>query len=216
MNGTSYWFYDVMNYLTFLAIPLGRALNFNLPKVEKRSMNRDWREFFRLTVYKETLQGPRPFFRSVLKVFEEFTIEELMMREFEDLNLTVNEKKLFSLALRKIWIRHDYFKTAEFDRIAENFARLISSEKEQLLTFSTHAGGIYLFQNLLKYVPSLAKDKKLICYTSELPLKIIEQEIPPSSSIHFILKPGQGTFFINFPTLWHKSYLIDLSEVREA
>ena len=205
-----------MNYLTFLEILIVEALNFNARKVEKKVMNKDWKEFFKLTVYKETLQGPRPFFLSELKVFEEFTLEELMLREFEDLNLSVAEKKLFSLSLRKIWLRHDYFKTAEFDRIAENFARLISSEKEQLLTFSTNAGGIYLFLNLLKYNPSLAEDKKLICYTSELPLRIIDQEGPPSPSVHLILKPGRETFFRNFPSLWHKSYLIDLSDVREA
>lgn len=143
-------------------------------------------------------------------------MEELMLREFEYLNLTNDEKKNFSLPLRKIWIRHHYFKSAEFDRIVENFRERLSNEKEQLLTFSTTGGGIYLFISLLRNHHPLLAEKKLICYTTEIPL--ISYKIEPSlkENIHFILRPGGGRFFHHFPTLWQNSLLIDLSRVNEA
>mgnify|MGYP006198700929 CR=1 FL=1 len=143
-------------------------------------------------------------------------MEELMLREFEYLNLTNQEKKNFSLPLRKIWLRHHYFKSPEFERIVENFRQRLFNEKEQLLTFSTTGGGIYLFVSLLREHHRLLVEKKLICYTTEIPL--IPYKLDPAllQNIHFILRPGSGRFFQNFPTLWKNSHLIDLSGVNEA
>lgn len=173
----------------------------------------DWKDYFKLRVQRETLQDSQLYFQAELKTPDHFTMEELMLREFEYLNLTNHEKKLFTLNLRKIWLRHHYFKSAEFDRIVENFAERISREKDQLLTFSTRGGGIHLFASLAKRGPEFLKEKKLICYTTEMPLIQIEAK---SDNIHFILRPGPGRFFQNFPTLWKNSHLIDLSRVYEA
>lgn len=176
----------------------------------------DWKDFFKITVLRETLQGTHKYFQSDLRIPEEFSIDELLMREFEYLDLSDRERKLFSLNIRKIFLRHKIFKSPEFDRIAENFMDRLASEKEQLLTFSTSGGGIYLFMALLKDPPSFLREKKLICYTSELPLDIMKINQSITNDVHFILRPHARSFFKDFPTLWQKSNLIDLFEVNEA
>lgn len=175
----------------------------------------DWKDFFTLTVVRETIQGQHKYFHANLQIPEEFAMNELLMREFDYLELNDREKKLFSLNVRKIFLRHKYFKSKEFERICNNFIARLSKEQDQLLTFSTSGGGIYLFMALLKDPPTFLKEKKLICYTSELPLDImrISEE---SNDVHFILRPHSRSFFKDFPTLWQKSNLIDLFEVNEA
>ena len=138
------------------------------------------------------------------------------MREFLYLNLSEREKRLFSINIRKIFVNHHYFNSPEFKRIAENFIDRLSHEKEQLLTFSTSAGGIYLFMALLKKAPRFLKTKKLICYTSELPLDLMTINHDISDDVHFILRPHAPSYFKDFPTLWQKSNMIDLFEVNEA
>ncbi len=176
----------------------------------------NWKDYFKLSIQRENLQGSQLYFQAELKTSDDFTMEELMLREFEYLNLTNHEKKNFSLPLRKIWLRHHYFKSAEFDRIVENFQERLSHEKEQLLTFSTHGGGIYLLASLLRGQHTILLKKKLICYTTEIPLISYKMDPVLAQNIHFILRPGSGRFFQNFPTLWKNSHLIDLSGVNEA
>lgn len=175
----------------------------------------DWKDFFKLTVVRETIQGPHKYFHAQLHIPEEFAMNELLMREFEHLELNERERKLFNVSVRKIIVRHKYFKSREFERICENFIERISHEKEQLLTFSTSGGGIYLFMAMLKNPPSFLKEKRLICFTSELPLDIIRVG-DNTGDVHFILRPHSRSYFKDFPTLWQKSNLIDLFEVHEA
>lgn len=175
----------------------------------------DWQEFFHLRVYKETLTGTSPYFEQELKVPQEFSMGELLLEEFASLNLTEEEKKNFSLQVRKIYLRHNYFKCREFDRILNNFIKKLSEDKDQILTFSTTAGGIYLFMGLLKESPLLLQDKRIICYSSELPLDTLD--VPRfSSNIHFILRPHSRSFFRSFPSLWKDSHLIDLFQMSKA
>lgn len=176
----------------------------------------DWKDFFKLTVTRETLQGSHLYFQSELKVSDNFNIDELLMSQFLYLNFTDREKRLFTINIRKIFLSHHFFKTHEFERIAENFIERLSHEKDQLLTFSTSAGGIYLFLALLKNAPPFLKEKKLICYTSELPLKILNFDHLINNDVHFILRPHAKSVFKDFPTLWQQSNLIDLFEVNEA
>lgn len=180
-----------------------------------RSRSLNWKEFFKLAVLKETMNGPHPYFHAELKVPEEFSIEELLMEEFEFLNLPEREKKLFSLSLRKIFLRHAYFKSREFERIADNFLEKISQEKDQLLTFSTQGGGIYLFLALMKH-PLALEEKKLICYTSEFPLDIMNLNELDSKHIHFILRPHGRSYLREIPSLWQNSNLIDLFQAHKA
>ena len=175
----------------------------------------EWKDFFNLTVIRETIQGPHKYFNAELQIPEDFSIDELLMREFEYLDLNEREKKLFTLNVRKIFVRHKYFKSYEFERICENFAERLSREKDQLLTFSTSGGGIYLFMALLKNPPPFLSQKKLICYTSELPLDVMRIS-EQTNDVHFILRPHSKSYFKDFPTLWQKSNLIDLFEVNEA
>ncbi len=176
----------------------------------------NWKDFFKLTVLKETMDGTHPYFQAELRVPEEFTMEELLMKEFDYLELNDREKKLFSLNLRKIFLRHQYFNSREFERISENFVEKLSQEKDQLLTFSTCGGGIYLFMALLRGPAPFLEEKKLICYTSELPLDIMKRGEGFSSNFHFILRPQGHSFLLNFPTLWQKSNLIDLFQISKA
>jgi hypothetical protein len=175
----------------------------------------DWKDYFKITVVRETLEGSHPYFRSDLRIKEQFSIEELLIKEFDYLHLNERERKLFSLSMRKIFLSQHYFKSLEFERVVENFAERISHEKEQLLTFSTSGGGVYLFSALLKKPPAFLKEKRLICYTSELPLDILKVNLMGKNDVHIILKPHSKSLFKD-PTLWQKPNLIDLCEVNEA
>ncbi len=175
----------------------------------------NWQDFFQLRVYKETLTGTSPYFEQELRVPQEFSMKELLLEEFSGLNLSEQEKKHFSLQVRKIYLRHSYFKCREFERILNNFIKKLSEDKDQILTFSTTAGGIYLFMGLLKESPLLLQEKRIICYSSELPLDTLE--VPRySSHIHFILRPHSQSFLRGFPSLWKHSHLIDLFQMNKA
>lgn len=176
----------------------------------------DWKDYFKLSVLKETPQGPHPYFHSELRVPTEFEMEELLLHRFDHLNLPEKERKNLSLQLRKILVRHHYFASIEFQRIVENFIHRIVSEKERKLIFSTQGGGIYLFVALLNHPEKVLLDKKLICYTSEFPLSSIKIESEPQNDIQFILRPCKRSFLKDVPSLWQNSHLVDLSEASEA
>lgn len=161
----------------------------------------EWKDYFKLKIFKETLSGPHLYFQSELKIKEEFEIETLSLDEFDYLNLSSDEKKALSLSLRKILLRCQYFKSYEFKRIVENFAERISRENQQLLTFSTQGGGTYLFTGLLHFTPEVLVEKKIICYTNELPLKIKGLCPENNRSIYFIPHVPYRTFFGNIPSL---------------
>jgi hypothetical protein len=176
----------------------------------------EWTDFFKIRVLRETLQGPHLYFQSELKIPSQFSREELSLDEFNHLHLSDIEKKLFSISYRKLYLRHRFFRTPEFDRITENFAERIATEKEQLLTFSTHAGGVYLFLNLMKQNHQILQEKKIICYTSEPPLQMMAIGQNANDRIHIILHPHKRSYFKDFPSLWDKSGLIDLYRAYEA
>lgn len=161
----------------------------------------EWKDYFKLKIFKETLGGSQLYFQSELKIKEDFEIEKLSLEEFDYLNLSDQEKKLLSLSLRKILLRCQYFKSYEFKRIVENFAERIVRENHQLLTFSTQGGGTYLFTGLLLFAPLSLENKKIICYTNELPLKIKGLCPENNSTVHFIPHVPSKTFFGNIPSL---------------
>lgn len=167
----------------------------------------DWREYFKIVVLKETLQGPHRYFMADLRVREQFNMDDLLLEEFDHLKLTDEEKKQLSLSVRKILLRHSFFKTPEFDRIIENFGERISNEKEQLLTFSTQGSGVYLFAGLLRKKPEFLKEKKLICYTSDLPLDLFKVNYLDNRDVHIIHRPYSRSMFKNFPSLWRKTII---------
>lgn len=159
----------------------------------------DWKDFFKLSVMKEGPDGNHPYFHFELKVSENFTMDELLMKEFDYLNLSPDEKKHFSLNHRKIFLRQHYFHCPEFERIVENFVERLIHEKEQVLTFSTKGGGVHLFLALIRREEAILKDKKLICYTTEMPLQM---NLPLQENLQFILTSSGPSFFKNIPTLW--------------
>jgi hypothetical protein len=60
-------------------------LNFIQEKVETAKQQgefMDWREFYKLNVTRETLEGQHPYFHAELKVSDKFDMDELLMREF--------------------------------------------------------------------------------------------------------------------------------------
>jgi hypothetical protein len=167
----------------------------------------DWRDYFKLTVLRETLQGPHRYFHADLCVREQFDMDELLLKEFDHLGMSEKEIKQLSITVRKILLRHSFFKTPEFDRIIDNFAERISNEKEQLLTFSTQGSGVYLFAGLIRKKPTFLKEKKLICYTSDLPLDLYKVNYLDSRDVHIIHRPYSRSTFKNFPSLWQKSIM---------
>lgn len=170
----------------------------------------DWKDYFKLSVWRETPEGSRPYFQSELKVPEEFSIDELLMEKFDHLKLSERERKRFSLHLRKIFLRHHYFKSLEFKRIVENFSERLHNEKDVELTFSTNGGGIYLFMALLQNNDPILKDKRLKCYSSEIPLDILKIESPYLESIQFFFRSHSKSYLKDITGLWQNSQLIDL------
>ena len=164
----------------------------------------DWKEYFKISVLRETLQGPHRYFHADLHVREDFDLTELSIEEFDHLKMTPEERKHLSLSVRKVLLRHSFFKTPEFNRIIENFSDRLLHENDQLLTFSTHGAGVYLFAGLIKKNPLLLREKKLICYTSDLPLDIFQIDYLSSTDIHLIYRPYSKTMFKNFPSLWQR------------
>ena len=161
----------------------------------------DWKDFFKLTVMKDGPNGGHPYFHSELKVPENFSMEELLIKEFDHLGLPPHERKYLTINHRKILLRERYFHCAEFERITQNFIERLAHEKDQVLTFSTSGGGIYLFVALLKH-PLLLREKKLICYTTEFPLlnaKFVQGQEPNLILVHQKEAPS---FFKHIPTLW--------------
>lgn len=162
----------------------------------------NWSDYFKIKILRETLQGTHRYFEAELRVRQDFTIEELLMREFEYLSLSESERKMFSLSMRKVFLRHSYFRTPEFERIIENFSERLTHEKDQLLTFSTSGAGVYVFLGVIKMKPLALKNKKLICYTSDLPLDVMRVDYVRDSDVHIIFRPYTKSLFKDFPTLY--------------
>jgi hypothetical protein len=170
----------------------------------------DWKNFFKLIVFKEEPAGIRPYFMSHLIVCDSIPLECLLIEKFNRLRLTSSEKKLFSMDHRKIIHSHHYFKGLEFKRIFENFRTKIISDNDSHLHFFTQAGGVYLFIELMKDRDPQLKNKKIICETTEIPLPLLR--IPLRSTIEFRLihNPSVQNWFGAFPSLWAKSEIIRL------
>lgn len=167
----------------------------------------NWKDFFDLKV----LKSGEVFFKAQLKVHENFSLDELLIRRFEHFNLTHIEKKKLSLPLRKIILCHDYFRSSQFKKLCKEFQRKIEHCPEKELIFTTQGGGIYLFLELMQH--SSCKGKKIICYTSELPLPIMS--LPKHPAVQFIYSPHQMSFLSDFSTLWKESELMALFELKE-
>lgn len=167
-----------------------------------------WQDFFKLTIRDKS---GRIFYQSQLETPEEFVMHELIFSQFDHLNLTVIEKKKLSLGLRKILVCHKLFKGLHFKQSCKALKQKILNSKENEFVFSTQGGGIYLFIHLLN--DPLLKNKKIICYTSELPLSALP--IPSKSNIQFIFRPSSTSYLADFSTLWKESDNLKLFELKD-
>lgn len=168
----------------------------------------NWQDFFKLTI---TDKAGKVFYQSQLKTPKEFAMHELIFSRFDHLNLNAVEKKKFSLGLRKILICHKLFKTSEFKKSCKALKQKILDSKENEFTLSTHGGGIYLFMHLLND-PEL-RNKKITCFTSELPLSIVP--LPTKSPVQFIFRPSNTSYLADFSTLWKESDNLKLFELKD-
>jgi hypothetical protein len=167
----------------------------------------NWQDFFKLKVSK----SGEIFFAASLKLPQDFPMQELIMSRFDHLGLTTNEKKKLSLGLRKILLCHELFQTKEFRVMCRDFRTKIERSSEKELVFSTEGGGIYLFLQLLR--EASFTDKKIICYTSELPLPIMGLKAHPH--MQFIYRPHGVSYLTDFSTLWKESELMSLFELKD-
>jgi hypothetical protein len=171
----------------------------------------DWQDFFKLTVSKSGKKGNEIFFQAHLKTPSEFPMQELILSHFDYLNLSAVEKKKFSIGLRKIVLCHDLFETETFKAHCREFKSKIKQSKEKEFVFHTHGGGIYLFLQLIK--DHRIHGKKIICYTSELPLPIMSLRKNPN--VQIIYSPHRSGFLSDFSTLWKESELMSLFELKD-
>jgi hypothetical protein len=171
----------------------------------------DWQDFFKLTVSTPGKNGEEIFFQARLKTRSAFPMHELILSHFDYLNLSAVEKKKFSIGLRKIILCHDIFETENFKTHCREFKSRIERSKEKELVFHTQGGGIYLFLQLIKEHD--IRGKKIICYTSELPLPIMT--LKKSPNVQIIYSPHRSGFLSDFSTLWKESELMSLFELKD-
>lgn len=171
----------------------------------------NWQNFFKLTVAKSGKKGEEIFFKAELQTPQEFPMHDLIISRFNHLNLSPIEKKKFSIGMRKIILCHELFQTASFNNICSEFKHKIERSAEKELIFSTQGGGIYLFLHLIK--DSKLKGKKIICYTSELPLPIMSLRKNPD--IQIIYRPHGESYLTDFSTLWKESEVLSLFELKD-
>lgn len=171
----------------------------------------NWQDFFKLTVHKSVRGREEVFFQAQMKTPSSFALHELMISRFEHLSLSETEKRKLSLGIRKIIVCHHLFAGAQFKKLARDFKQQIAGASEKELIFSTEGGGIYLFIQLLKGLKH--SDKKIICYTSEIPLPIMEWSSHPN--IQFIYRPQEMSYLSDFSTLWKESELMELFELKD-
>lgn len=170
-----------------------------------------WQDFFKLNVAKLGRKGELNFFGAELKTPEDFEVNELFISRFDHLKLNQMEKKKFSLGLRKILVCHELFESPQFKRICRDFKAKILACPESELTFSTQGGGIYLFLSIMND-PKL-KHKKIVCYTSELPLGVAGAA--SALNIQFIYRPHAQSYLSDFSTLWKESEYLSLFELKD-
>lgn len=176
----------------------------------------DWKEFFKLKVYKNSKEGPLPYFQTELMVAEAFLIEEMSAKLFKNWNLSEKELKKITYGQRKILLRHQYFNSREFDRIAQNFKDRIKTEKDRELFFSCHGGGVYLFLTLLKDPAIMGKFDKIVCYTSEIPLDVMHVNLPTKHPLKLVYRPEIKSQLDDLPGAWENSPYLKLFEIDES
>lgn len=192
-------------------------LNFlkeNADKVDSSDYAGDvmnWQDFFKLSVVQKARGQQKLFFEAELKTPSQFPVNELIISQFQHLELNHLEKKKLSLGIRKILVCHHLFDSAQFKKISQQFNAKVEQSREQKLVFSTQGGGIYLFLALLKN--NNLKNKKVVCYTSELPLPIVELSKHPQ--VQFIYRPHAQSYLTDFSTLWKESDLMELFELKD-
>lgn len=174
----------------------------------------NWQNFFQLKVTQKIGNREIPYFSDELKVGPDFSLSELHLREFMELRLSERELKKFSLTHRKIFRRLEAFHSREFKRIADNFAARLLAEKRLDLSFSTSAGGIYLFIHLMRYEEELSR-KRIHCRTTEIPF-FGAKGFKPLPNLTLEYRPDSRSIFDLFPTLWENSPQLILFEVEET
>jgi hypothetical protein len=172
----------------------------------------DWQKFFHLTVTTESYGLESIFFDAQLSLNGEFAHHDLILPRFEYLNLSQNEKKKFSLGVRKIILSHDVFRSEEFKKSYKSFKRKILKNNSQEITFFTQGGGIYLFLCLLNEEKELG-NKQITCYSSEIPLPIFSCR--KNKHIQFIFRPQNLSYLSDFSSLWKNSGVMSLFELND-
>lgn len=168
-----------------------------------------WQDFFKLVVHFENSETA-PFFSADLPTPKDFDFESLLVKNFDHLKLNTIEKKKFTLNVRKIVICHELFESKEFKIICDTFAKKIANLPDDRLIFSTQGGGIYLFLSLIKH--PLLKNKKILVFTSELPIRSESKHY--SSAIQFIYRPHAKSYLSDFSSLWKNSKTLSLFELK--
>ena len=169
----------------------------------------EWQKYFELSV--KEVQTDEIFFKAHLSPEDNFKFEDLIISRFNHFRLSEFDKKKLSLDMRKIILGHQIFDSPDFYKICNKFKRRIESCPQKELVFSTQGGGIYLFIQMLK--TANLKDKKIICYTSELPLPIMQAK--RKSNIQFIYHPKSQSFLSEITSLWSESEIVSLFELKD-
>lgn len=150
------------------------------------------------------------FFSASIPTPADIPMHELFMPKFDQFNLSRTEKRKLCINTRKILHCHDLLESKQMKTWAKNFVKKIESSQEDKIVIKTSGAGVYLVLAAMELYPSLSK--KVICYTSEIPLKMAKTKCSPSKSWKFVFRGDPKSFLGDFPGLWKHSPYLSLFE----
>lgn len=170
----------------------------------------NWKEFYQVDIFKISSKGESLLYHTDLKTPDEIPVHELFMPKFNKLALSAAEKKKMCINTRKILHCTHLLETKKLKRWAQEFIQKIESQKEHEVVIKTTGAGIYLVLAALELYPNISK--KIICHTTEIPLKIGHHKFKSHSNCQLIYGANERSALVEFPSLWQSSPYLSLFE----
>lgn len=173
----------------------------------------NWKEFYKVDIFKVTAKGESLLYKTAIAIPEDIPVHELFMPKFGELELSASEKKKLCINTRKILHCRHLLQARHLRQWAKQFVQKIEAQKEKEIVLRTSGAGVYLILAAMELYPQLAK--KIVCYTTEIPLKVSNKRITGTQNCQFIYGPHDSSFLGQFPSLWKSSPYLPLFNIEE-